>query len=318
VFFMSSVRKHAERQVAWLSLNVAIFKFGIADEQDPTASRENAWEELTLAEVSADNGPASLNDLAKILREITGAQYAEINRDNCTFSFSFCSPDNGASWIGGSPWAILDPPDMAPNLDPRLEADALFNKVGLVLSSDEDTAQHAKTGRAVRFATGLVWHQYMLRAFDRAILANRVILSARIGAASAPFANIPVDVWPILTVIDWQNGIASDPQGDLYYSLRAASARQPSMAPSIAADENKAAKALAMQLKSNPKMKRAEAASWCRAIGYKLSDRGFQYGSGRKRERMQGWNQQLRPAASQNRFAKIDADNTRRSHLLSC
>jgi hypothetical protein len=40
--------------------------------------------------------------------------------------------------------------------------------------------------------------------------------------------------------------------------------------------ETAASNALASHLKRNPNLKRAEAVEWCRATGYKLSDRGFQ------------------------------------------
>ena len=43
-----------------------------------------------------------------------------------------------------------------------------------------------------------------------------------------------------------------------------------------AADETAAIRALASQLRSAPGLTRAEAASWCRTAGFKLSDRGFQ------------------------------------------
>jgi hypothetical protein len=40
--------------------------------------------------------------------------------------------------------------------------------------------------------------------------------------------------------------------------------------------ETAATKALATQLKSNPQLTRAEAATWCKASGHNVSDRGFQ------------------------------------------
>jgi hypothetical protein len=43
-----------------------------------------------------------------------------------------------------------------------------------------------------------------------------------------------------------------------------------------AGQETAAINALASHLKSNPQLKRAEAAAWCKASGYNVSDRGFQ------------------------------------------
>ena len=245
----------------------------------------NLADESTEAEVAETYPrPNSLDELENILMEKTGALDAMIDRDKGTFSFAFYSP-GVKSLMSGPPWALLYPPDAPLNSDPRLDAEALFNKEGLVRSSDEDAARHSKQDGAIRDATGLVWRQYMLRTFDRAILARRVMLSARIQSPSAPFADLPADIWPVLTVVDWENGIARDPQGDLYYSLRAASVRRPSMSTSTVADESKARKVLASELERNPNLTRAEAAALCAAAGFKLSGKAFQRVWPRARER---------------------------------
>ena len=94
----------------------------------------------------------------------------------------------------------------------------------------------------------------------------------------APLAvqGLPADLWPILEVLDWQNGLARDPQGVFYYSIHAASARRRSATVAIAAQESAATKALASELKNHPNLKRAEAFAWCREAGFELNGRGFQ------------------------------------------
>jgi len=198
----------------------------------------------------------------------------EIDPVSGTFSFFFQSPDRGASSICGPPWAILGKVgDSAVKSDPQLPAEALFNKIGFVRTRDEDAMRDAKRLDAVRRATGLVFHQFMLRAFDRAISAKRVLIYARVKSATAPLQQLPSDVWLILEVLDWGTGMAHDPQGVLYFSIHAASTKRP---VSIAAQESAAIKALAVKLRNNPELTRAEAAAWCHAAGLRLTERGFQ------------------------------------------
>ena len=106
--------------------------------------------------------------------------------------------------------------------------------MGLVRVGDEEAAIGLREHGAVRRATGLVWRQYMLREFDRAVAANEIALFARVGSAIAPFKALPSDVWPLLTILDWQNAIARDPEGLLFYSLHAQLAK---VAISTARDE---------------------------------------------------------------------------------
>jgi hypothetical protein len=142
--------------------------------------------------------------------------------------------------------------------------------------SDDEGARQAEQLKKIRGATGLVWRQFMLRAFDDAVSGKQVVLYARL-QTTAPFEQLPSDIWRVLEVVDWQNGVACDPEGALYYSIHAVSTHRQMPAPSIVADETAAAKALASQLRSNPELTRAEASAWCDTAGFKLTDRGFQY-----------------------------------------
>jgi hypothetical protein len=169
--------------------------------------------------------PPSRAELTSLLRERAGAREATIDAAQGNFSFDFYERGRGAQCIGGPPWAILAPPHSSIDHDPRRDAEALFNKNGFGVRSadEEEAARYAKQSHAVQEATGLVWRQYMLRAFDRAIAARRVLLFARIETAWAPFRQLPADLWPSLDVLDWQIGLAGDPGGGLYYAIHAAS-----------------------------------------------------------------------------------------------
>ena len=173
----------------------------------------------------------------------------------------------------GAPWVILEQTEPPPTISPRLEAEALFNTVGLVRVSEEEAVRAGKEREAVRIATGVVWRQIMLPAFDRAVSETRAILHARIGAPYAPFGQLPADLWPVLEVVDWQNGTAVDPNDFFYYAIHVRSA--PSLV-STAAGESAAVKALGSQLRSNPELTRGQAQKWCAAAGIMLGPRSFQ------------------------------------------
>jgi hypothetical protein len=271
----SATRLWREPQADWLPLGKAVFRFGVACDGNFNATNE---EPLLIESEMAEGGvrPFTLGELAEVLKQNAGADDAEIDTIKGTFSFVFHSP-RGASMMGGPPWATLDyPPNAVPIADPRLYAEALFNKVGFVRVDDEDAARYAKQVDGARKATTLVWRQFMIRAFDHAVSAMRVKLYGRIRIASAPFQRLPSDIWPILNIVDWQNGIACDPEGIPYFSIHAESTYRKPPVHSIAAVETAATRALALQLRSNSELTRTEAATWCDTAGFKLTDRGFQ------------------------------------------
>jgi hypothetical protein len=193
-------------KAGWLLLPRAVFRFGVADEADAIAN-DSSNNEVMEATVM------SLPQLHAILKETSGATRVEIDQAQCTFVFQFSH--RGSTW-GGPPWALLENIDQAkPSPDPRADAEALFNKVGLVRVGDEEAAAIGlREHGAVRRATGLVWRQYMLREFDRAVAASEIALLARVGSAIAPFEELPADVWPLLSILDWQTAIARDPDTD--------------------------------------------------------------------------------------------------------
>jgi hypothetical protein len=220
--------------------------------------------------------PLALDQLAEMLKEESGAREVQIDPHDGTFLFSAQSFSGGASCTGGPPWAMLA--TLPHDADPQLEtkAKALLNKKGFVLTrvSDEQAAFVAERYEAIRTATGLVWRQFMLRSFDRAVSSTLVKLFARVERPMAPFEQVPADAWPVLDIIDWQNGIAIDPHETLYYSIHA----KGSIVPAVrtAADESSAIKALASLLTNHPELTRSQAMSFCETRGYKLSRRGFQ------------------------------------------
>jgi hypothetical protein len=160
-------------------------------------------------------------------------------------------------------------------IDPRVEAAALFNKEGLVRISDEDAEYAAQQNRAVREATGLVWRQYMLRAFDRSVAEGGVKIFARVQSTLAPYRELPRDLWARLDVFEWQQGEARDPEGTVYHSIRAvASSAAPSAKQaSVAADEEAAVKALKKELEVDRDMRVAEAISFCESQNFRVSER---------------------------------------------
>jgi len=252
-------------KAGWLPLPKAVFSFGIADEANALANDLSTKE---MARATASSVP----ELQAVLKDTSGATRVEINVVLCTFTFQFAQRGSISS---GPPWAILEEVDdtrSSPN--PRADAEILFNKAGLVRVNDDEAEKARLEVDAVREATGLVWRQLMLREFDRAIAANEIVLYARVGSAIAPFIALPSDVWRMLTILDWQNAVARDPEGTLFYSVHAQQAR---LAVSTARDESTAIRALAAELAHNPDLKRADAEAWCERSGFKLPRRAFRF-----------------------------------------
>ena len=257
----TSNRQVSKPKAGWLPLPNAVFTLGVADEWDAAAT-SGTMEAVAM----------SLPELQAILKEESGAAQVEIDPAQCTFVFQF---SNGSSTWGGPPWELIEQINGAKAApDPRQDAEALFNKVGLVRASAEEAEKARLEFEAVRKATSLVWRQYMLREFDRAIAANEIALYARVGSAIAPFEALPPDVWRMLTILDWQNAIMRDPDGLLFYSLHGQRAR---LTVSTSRDESAAIRALATVLAHDPDLKRADAEGWCEKAGFKLPHRAFRF-----------------------------------------
>jgi hypothetical protein len=198
----------------WLPLARAVFTFGVAADE---MADDKPFDRLTTAEIAEiGTTPFSIRRLTQILEEKSGASRADIDSGTLTFSFSFLG--NGSTSIGGPPWTILSE-DAAANPNLPGEAATVTNAEGFVRIDDAPAARDSNRHRAVRVASGLVWRQFMLRAFDRAVASGAAVLYARRQSVSADFQRLPADVWPLLEVADWQNGVAVAPDTDVYWSI---------------------------------------------------------------------------------------------------
>lgn len=188
--------------------------------------------------------PPTREELTDLLRKHANASAAEIDREEGRFRFSFTPSSGGAASYGGTPWAILWEPDesLKLKLKPRLEA--LLNNSGLASDyeapyvgfakiGDDEAAEGARQSECVGFATGLVWNQFMRRAFDRAVKAGRVKLYARAPSPRDDFQRLPSDIWPLLEIVDWEHGVARDIQGTLYNSIHVADCASPITATQV-------------------------------------------------------------------------------------
>lgn len=282
----------SEPQADWDPIGRAVFRFGIVDPDpstpsgalptgadlfSPEAFLQSRGREGAPRPVDYEPQLPSLDELTSLLRENSHARDVEIDQDKGHFWFRFDLPSGGVSSAGGAPWVILAKPDQRGMIDPRLEAEALFNSDGIVRISDEEAAQGARQSDAVRKATGLVWRQYMVRAFDRSVAQGRVKLYARVQSALAPLQELPRGLWPQLGMLDWQHGNALGSDGTHYHSLHAAGVRLVTpKQQSISRDEERAIAALAEEFRRNKALRKIDAESFLRTKKFRISDNGFQ------------------------------------------
>jgi hypothetical protein len=211
----ASVEAWNEPQVDWMPLRLAVFKFGMTEDDEAAGIHDKPFlgiskedfahpgflhqklkkREANDAEIAnRTTVPFSRSQLAGMLERKSGARRAEINPNTLTFSFSFRS----GSIIAAAPWGFLAERSKGDaQAEPRLDAEALFNKEGFVIIPDDEAAEHEKQYESAREAAGLVFRQFMVRAFDRAVSAKAVALFGRPGIISADFNRLPADVWSL-------------------------------------------------------------------------------------------------------------------------
>jgi hypothetical protein len=217
-----SKKQWAGPESDWLPIGLGTFKFGMSEGDEVADVQQKRLLELSRAEIlQAAQTPFSLDQLTELLEKTSGVHEATIDQEAATLSCQFKRSGGGLSTIGGAPWAILREQRTSPHIHPRVEAEALFSKEGLVRIGDEEAQKRRDEFVAVREATRLVWRRLMLGAFDRAVTLGRIVLYARRETVSAGFDRLPPDAWPLLEVIDWQNGVAVTPDGCTFWSLHA-------------------------------------------------------------------------------------------------
>jgi hypothetical protein len=159
----------------------------------------------------------SLEELGHIVAEKSGAFRVKISPPEAPLALVFQWGDG--SLTIGRPWVILAEPTTV-SVDSQGESEPPFEE-GWRRIDQAEAARDVKRYEAVKAATGLVWRQYMVRAFDQAVLTRAVAVYGREHVISAPFERLPTDVWPLLTVVDWDNGVAVAPDGTHFWSIHA-------------------------------------------------------------------------------------------------
>jgi hypothetical protein len=104
-------------------------------------------------------------------------------------------------------------PNRGPLLSRGIEV-LTFNDKGVVWDFEGTAEFKAKQ------ATNFVWRHLMLRPFTKAVSTRAVVLYGRPNI-SASFEILATDVWPRLTIVDWDKGDAAAPDGTHYWSIHA-------------------------------------------------------------------------------------------------
>ncbi len=234
------------------------------------------WDADTIADLgsltSRHEGSRRPNnaDLCELLKSNTKARSAEIDLEATSFRFTFHTKATGAACVGGPPWELIKEVKKGARKRRAADSKAVVGSGFKIVRKVDPAAisQH----RLIRAAASLVWHQYMLRDFDRAVAAGTVNIWARVGHLQSGFSALAPDIWPLLTIVDWVNGVAIGPNDAVYYSLHGSRA---STVVAIARNEKMAVEALAKKLRSEPDLRRADAVAFCQSVA-PVTPRGFQ------------------------------------------
>jgi hypothetical protein len=193
-------REWIEPEREWLPLRRAVFAFHL--------ERGGEWSYLGQPGLHSITDLLSKNDILEV----------ELNPLNTSFSFS-CKTDSGAEILVGTPWTILETPQKA-ELDPLTEAEALFER-SLVHLEDDEAARQKRIVSRIRLVTSILWRRFMLPGFGTGVSSGAVTLFARPQVVTAKFQHLSADLWPILKILDWENGAAVAPDGTAYWSMHA-------------------------------------------------------------------------------------------------
>jgi Bacterial regulatory proteins, gntR family len=217
-------------QPRWWTLSEAVFQFGIAQDDgstdlperkvdDVVKSATSHWLDHLTRSFEERQSPLSLNELTKILTEITRADQANIDPMTNEASFSFTTPMGGSHSVIGTFWAFLKEPIAPPlPMQPKVEI-TLQGEDGPLWFESTDRSLPGEKVENVRKAINLVWRQWILPAFNRAVSTGTIVLYARTPTLEADYTHLPADVWTDLRIADWTTGVATTPDGKTYWSI---------------------------------------------------------------------------------------------------
>jgi hypothetical protein len=196
-------KKWTEPEAEWVPLKQAIFRFGVADAENGTASDLSNAQlyELKEAEIGVSViALLSLAQLTEVLKDKSGASTAAIDVPTSTFSIHFA--EGRTRSFKGAPWELLN------EIPHRVIYPDTYTSHMHTFSLEQDFEEKAKRGNAVRAAINLVWLRLMIPAFNRAIETGKVALYARSRIDSVYFERLPDHIWPLINVVDWDHGVA--------------------------------------------------------------------------------------------------------------